>query len=355
LDARIAVVVDPGFPERGAWDARLAASPALDADALTIRWLRAAESRGSGVVLLRAAPDDAPALRAAVERARAEFGGLHGVVQAVRLGAAAHPAPLAQVRSGDAGAALGRVARDLAALRHATAGIPLDFCVLQNSILPVFGAPGLGVFTAACTLVDACAQQVAVEDGARWTSVGWDRWHLDDGDGAGARTAFTEKAILPAEGVRAFERLACLAGEPRVVVSTHDLDARVAQIRSHRPAVSAEGGAAAPLHPRPELPRDYHAPTNPAEEILAGVWRELMGIEEIGIHDDFFLLGGHSLMGMQVVSRVREAFQVELPLRAVFEAPTIAELAALVDEAILLELDEMSDEEAMRILGAGVA
>jgi hypothetical protein len=115
------------------------------------------------------------------------------------------------------------------------------------------------------------------------------------------------------------------------------------------------GGPEIVLHPRPARAGAYHAPANPAEEVLVGIWRELLGIGEVGVRDDFFHLGGHSLLGMRVIARVRDAFQVELPLRAVFEAPTIAALAGLIDEAILLQLDEMSDDEAAALLAASPA
>ncbi|MFL5541362.1 MAG: amino acid adenylation domain-containing protein, partial [Longimicrobiaceae bacterium] len=76
----------------------------------------------------------------------------------------------------------------------------------------------------------------------------------------------------------------------------------------------------------------YVAPRTPVEEVLAAIWCEVLRRDRVGAGDDFFAVGGHSLRATQVVSRIREVFAVELPLRALFEAPTLAELAARVEE-----------------------
>ncbi|MGB7921864.1 MAG: amino acid adenylation domain-containing protein, partial [Pyrinomonadaceae bacterium] len=75
------------------------------------------------------------------------------------------------------------------------------------------------------------------------------------------------------------------------------------------------------------------APRTPFEEILSGIWASVLGLKQVSIDDDFFELGGHSLLATQLISRVREAFQVEIPLRSLFESPTISGLAVQVEKA----------------------
>ena len=84
----------------------------------------------------------------------------------------------------------------------------------------------------------------------------------------------------------------------------------------------------APDSLRPDLEAVYTAPRSPTEEMLAGVWSEIFGLSRVGVHDNFFDLGGHSLLATQLAARVRSLFQVEMPVRAIFEAPTVAALAA---------------------------
>ena len=118
----------------------------------------------------------------------------------------------------------------------------------------------------------------------------------------------------------------------------------------------------APDHSRPELDDAFAAPRTPVEELLANIWAEVLKLDKVGIHDNFFHLGGHSLLATQVVSRVNTVFQIDFPLRRLFECPTIAEMAAVItgdqgkilDESqlatILDELASLSDAEAQRLV-----
>ena len=86
---------------------------------------------------------------------------------------------------------------------------------------------------------------------------------------------------------------------------------------------------------RPDLTHEFVAPRTEIEELVAQVWREVLKLESIGVHDNFFELGGHSLLATRVVARLRNNFGIDLPLRKLFELPTIAALAQYIDELLL--------------------
>ena len=92
-------------------------------------------------------------------------------------------------------------------------------------------------------------------------------------------------------------------------------------------------GLPAPDAARPAIEGTYIAPRTPVEEAVAGIWAEVLHLEQVGAHDEFFELGGHSLLATQVMSRIEKAFRVELPLRVLFESATVAGLARRINEA----------------------
>lgn len=91
----------------------------------------------------------------------------------------------------------------------------------------------------------------------------------------------------------------------------------------------------APDAARPELEEAYAAPRNAREELLAEIWASVLNVDRVGIHDNFFELGGHSLLGTQLMSRVNEGFHVNLPLRVLFESPTVAGLTERIESALV--------------------
>ncbi|WP_067171727.1 non-ribosomal peptide synthetase [Microtetraspora niveoalba] len=109
--------------------------------------------------------------------------------------------------------------------------------------------------------------------------------------------------------------------------------------------------AALPEPARASSPADV-PPRTDAEKLVAGIWEELLDVPAVGAFDDFFTLGGHSLLATRIAARLRRTTGVEVPVRTVFEARTVAELASAVEELLIAELDGMTDEEAERLLAS---
>jgi amino acid adenylation domain-containing protein len=118
----------------------------------------------------------------------------------------------------------------------------------------------------------------------------------------------------------------------------------------------------APERSRPKVKEAFVAPQTPVEELIARIWAKVLGLERIGIHDDFFELGGHSLLAAQVVYQLNEAFLMQLPLRSLFDAPTVAGLARVIEQGrveqkesaeiaqLLADIEQLSADEVQRLL-----
>jgi acyl carrier protein len=101
--------------------------------------------------------------------------------------------------------------------------------------------------------------------------------------------------------------------------------------RESLPDTLAIASEAVPSHERPDLSSEFQTPKTPTEKAVAKIWEGFLGIRSIGADDDFFELGGHSLLATQVISRIREEFEVDLPMPSFFNNPTLAGMADNID------------------------
>ncbi|RLK07358.1 type I polyketide synthase [Ruegeria conchae] len=133
------------------------------------------------------------------------------------------------------------------------------------------------------------------------------------------------QGIPASEGPGLFFK-ALTSGQSQIILSSLDLDGLIAQ--------AADSGASTESSDqkfqRPELDSDYVAPENDIERRLAGFWQELLGVDEIGVEDSFFDLGGHSLIAVRLFAQIRKAYNVDFPISVLFEAPTIRTCADLI-------------------------
>ncbi|WP_424217351.1 SDR family NAD(P)-dependent oxidoreductase (plasmid) [Streptomyces sp. BI20] len=301
------------------------------------------ELRGSGteVLALRADVTDADSLNAALDEVRSAFGSIHGVVHAAGLPGGGS---VALREDGDARAVLGPKVTGtdnlLAALRPDEARVFL-VCSSLATVLPTYGQAD---YAAANAYLAAAAEAEASRGVRHALAVDWDMWTgLGMAGEAEVPTdlkALQERmlagALTPEQGARAFSALlAAPAG--RAVVARSSASVVDGTLRLvDEPLVARPAPVALP---RPDLTTAYAAPATPTEERLAEIYGEMLGVDRVGVHDDFLALGGHSLLAAQVVARLRAEFDVDVPARAFFEGGTVADLAELIEEHILAELE----------------
>ena len=338
--ARLVLVGRTPLPERERWDEWLASHPPGDAASRRIRGVRALEQAGARVLVLCGDVADRGQLAAVVEAAERRCGPIHGVIHA----AGVPPAGLLQRLDDERSAAVLAPKVEGTRLLLERLGGRVDFVVLCSSLNAIKGFPGAAAYSAANAHLDACARAAESATGARVVSIGWSRWR-ESGmavDAAGGPLP-ADQGLSDAEGAEVLLRV--LAGRPgaHVLVSERDLREVLASAPDRELARSEAAGAIGAIgadgatdassgrHPRPALATELVAPATPLEAELAAIWEQHFGLAPIGTRDDFFELGGHSLLAMRVVNRVLQLHPgIKLTLRALFDAPTVAGLAAHV-------------------------
>ncbi|MBE9178533.1 SDR family NAD(P)-dependent oxidoreductase [Oculatella sp. LEGE 06141] len=185
--------------------------------------------------------------------------------------------------------------------------------------------------------------------------------------------AIAQRGMTSQEGIEVFRRV--LQGvAPQVLISTRDLPTVIAKKRSAHWSQPPSAHDVKPTYARPPIATAYVAPQTGIEQTIADIWQTYLGITAIGIHDHFFELGGDSLLATQVISAMRQAFQVDLPLHSVFETPTVAQQSHHVqqlqaqaqfeapvtpiqkrdrtpsDPSLLVKIDQLSEQELDTLL-----
>ncbi|MEZ5318103.1 MAG: SDR family NAD(P)-dependent oxidoreductase, partial [Vicinamibacterales bacterium] len=336
--ARLVLVGRTALPPRDTWDepdGERSASVQAAIDAI-----RELEALGAAVMTAAADAGDATAMAGVVRDARRRFGRIDAVIHAAGVpgGGVLQFSDRARVE-----ATLRPKVAGTEALAAALADAPPDWMLLCSSLNAIFAPVGGADYCAANAFLDAWAQARDGRDGMRVVSVGWDTWQQSGMAVKLEVPAQYEEAkrlnllhgMTDAEGAEVFRRVLARPA-PHVLVLTQGYEEIVGRARAAARVAAAAAGAAAAAprpaapasaHARPELSVAYVAPTTDLERQIVGIWEQLLGIDGVGIHDSFFELGGHSLLATQLISRLREACGVQLPLRTIFDASTVSELA----------------------------
>ena len=286
---------------------------------------------GAEVRVVAADVTDAAAMAALIAAAERDWGPVNGAIHAAGLVGQASFATVAESTREFCAAQLAPKLQGARVLEAVLGERPLDFCLLCSSLSPILGGLGFAAYAAANAALDACAAAHNLTHPTRWLSVNWEGWRFDDAAAAsvqGAGAAIAELALSAVEGADAFERILAAPGLERIVLSTADLGQRIRQwVALDAPPAPAQ----TTRHSRPALLGAYLAPAGEVEKTVGRLWEQLLGIDGIGAADSFFELGGNSLLLTQLLAQIRRQFRLELSLASLFERPTIAAIAALIE------------------------
>lgn len=348
VQAKLILVGRSGLPPKAAWQEWLAAHDSQEQTSSKILKVQALESLGAEVMVARADVASLKQMQAVQTEAWQRFGSIHGVIHAAGVAGGG----MIQFKTpAVAKSVLTAKVEGTLVLETLFQDLPLDFFVLCSSLSSIVGGVGQVDYCAANAFLDGFAHRNN-RSGLRAIAINWCAWQQV---GMAVETAVPEAikqqrqtsledGILPSEGAEAFCRI-LTSGLSQVIVSTQDLKARIA----HSASLKVEQELAKPSHSRPQLSHTYVAPRTEVEQRLADIWQQLLGVGPIGVHDNFFELGGHSLLATQVMAQLRQ-FQLPLPLRALFDHQTIAELAAVIEEMLLQEIETLTEAEAQHLL-----
>jgi acyl carrier protein len=333
--AELVLTTRSPFPKESSWDQWLSDRDTDDVTSVRIRRIRSLKQAGSRVLVVTADVSDLAQMRAAVRLAERTFGRIQGVIHAAGLPGGG----MMQLRSPSAIAeVLAPKVEGTAVLESLFSSANLDFMVLCSSLSSVTGATGLVDYCAANAFLEAHAHAQR-RLGRNVVAINWNAWA-----GLGMASSrdfpaefeswwaeFDRNSLTPAQGVDAFTRI-LKSGLAQVIVSSDHPTSIVKRAQLFQENASPARELAKKQHSRPKLGGAYVPPSNDAERTIAEIWEALLGMERVGASDNFFNLGGHSLLGTRVIARLQAAFQVDLPLRALFEAPTVATLARLIKD-----------------------
>ncbi|MCB0207970.1 MAG: acyltransferase domain-containing protein [Anaerolineae bacterium] len=330
------------LPPRTAWEQWLVTHEERDEVSHKIRKIRQLERLGAEVLVISADAADQTQMEAVIARAEVLFGQIHGVIYSAGVIGEDLFCLVQEANKDNCRQQFHSKIDGLVVLERVLQTSELDFCLLLSSLSSILGGLGLVADSAANLFMDQFAHRHNRSNSVPWISVNLDGWRVDKQTDQlkMMQTSIDEYVLTPKEVISAFRRILAQPHIHQVVLSTRNLQdtsERWVEQKSLKKQQLPQNRASSRLYTRPNIANPYVAPRNPHEQTLVGIWQEVLGIEQIGSHDNFFELGGHSLLATQLIAKVRAAFQIDLSMRMLFEAPTIAAIADVIEQTHLIE------------------
>ncbi|MBD2775779.1 type I polyketide synthase [Iningainema tapete] len=241
-------------------------------------------------------------------------------------------------------------------LEQALQNRKLDFCIIISSLSSILGGFGLTLYSSVNQLIDTFTQKHNQTNSLSWSIINWDKLQLNatQEQNTLGQVSGLELAITETESLEVFKRIFSLGEGTQVVISTVDIKARSERTFKRDSLLDSKSSSqedSSSRYSRSNLGNSYVAPTNELEKQITEIWQEVLGIAQVGIYDNFYELGGDSLIATQLVSRLRAKFPVELPLRDLLRQAMIpVKQAEMIEQLLLDKIEELSEEQVENLL-----
>ncbi|NEO98547.1 MAG: SDR family oxidoreductase [Symploca sp. SIO2E9] len=336
VQPKLVLIGRSGLPAKEEWEQWLATHDQQERVSIRIKKVQELEELGAEVLVISADVTNQAQMQAAITQTEELFGKIHGVIHAAGVVDKESLTAISETGYPECELHFQPKVYGVYTLEKVLQGRKLDYCLLISSVSSILGGLGFAAYSSANIFLDAFAHKQNQLNDNNWCS---SDWFLVD---------------VPEEIAEAFERVLSKGTLPQIVISQLDLKTQINKWIKRQSRLDKEedanGQVESSLHLRPNLRNAFVAPSSETEHRIAKRYQELLGIEQVGIHDSFFELGGNSLIGTQMISQLRQDFNLEIPINILFEAPTVAELVLAIEKIFIGKLEALTEEEVQELV-----
>lgn len=346
-DAKVILLEDEYFPKYEEWGRWLTKNDPRSSTGLKI--LAAIELHKKGAVFIGPLLHDRKKMKRIIKYFEKKEGKINGVIHAASGSASGRMRSIVQADLFQCEEDMISIAYNLMVLDDIFKKRDMDFRVILSSLGSVLGGPNFISYASSNSIAAAFSLRSAMlEKAPNWQIQCWDSWELEWKTDERMMMEVKESIadnIMPTvlsteEGLDCFKRMLSLHNTPQVVIAATDLHARYdkwVKLLSIDPEEEEKQNEVKFKHPRPELENEYVEPSTELENVVASIFGKLLEIDGVGVEDNFYDMGGHSLLGTQFSAELRKEIGVDLAVAVLYQNSTPAKISRFIENNNLME------------------
>jgi acyl transferase domain-containing protein len=333
VKAKLILIGRSVFPKQDSWSEWLSTHTEQDKTSQKIHKLKELEAFGAEILVESADVSNFQEMELVIKKAEKQFGTLNGLIHAA---GAVEGKSIQKISKTECKQQFLPKVSGVLVLKRLLSKKEIDFCLLMSSLSSILGGLGFVAYTASNSFMDSFVHaHNHRENNSPWITVNWDGWKLGQEviQNVSFGKSLVELAITPEEGVKAFELILSGSNANQLVISTGDLEPRIDQWvkRDWLSHNNLESLAGSKEDNRRNIANIYVPPRNKIEQTIVDIFQSVLGDSKVGINDDFFELGGDSLIGTMLIAKIKQKFAVNINISDIFNLTTVAHFSEYIN------------------------